>query len=214
MELPSIGTMNCEIGLGTTQLYRLQLLRHLLPLSAPRSQQPLLAGIICMFFPSPSYKRRLRHVLLFYVLTVNAHLHSSASRSKLTSSLVSLLARVSFSVRHWATTHDMLHRTLPTLLFSSFLYHLQRPVRSATTFSDCTRWQGTAMAILARHLGEVQNCLIVLTSTCSPPTCPSHHRYLKKRPLYVIALFSIPGTLISPYLLILLTSSLSSFFSY
>lgn len=201
--------MNCEIGLGTTQLYRLQLLRHLLPLSAPHSQQPLLAGIICMFFPSPSYKRRSCHVLLFYVLTVNAHLHSSASRSKLTSSLVSLLAPVSFSVRHWATTHDMLHRTLPALLFSSFLYH--QPVRSATTFSNCTRWQGTAMAILAQHLREVQNCLIVLTSSCPPhPNTLIPPPLLKKKTIVCHCLvfhtwninFSIPSH--SPHFLTLL----------
>lgn len=163
-------------GLGTTLLYRIRFLRYFLYLSATHSHQPLLDGIICAFLPSPSYNRRLCHVLLFHLLTITASLHPSASGNKLTSSSVSLLAWVSSSMRY-----------LSPLCMKG--HYLLRRYQMATHGN----------VILAQQLEEVQNCLTGLTFSCASTNTPipSSLQHTKK-PLYVIILVSIPATFSIP----------------
>lgn len=208
MALRSIGTMNWNTGLGTTLLYRLQFLRYFLYLSAPHSHQPLPDGIVCMFFPSPSYNRRLCHVLFFHLLTITASLHPSASRSRLTSPLASLLTWISSSVRYWSTRHDMLHCTLSMLL--SPLSPLSPPCTKGHCLLQWYQMARHGNVILAQQLEEVQNCLTGLTFSCpsaNTPIPPS----LQHTKCHCTSLPCFPYLEPSPYRLTLLTSPLSYF---
>lgn len=108
--------------------------------------------------------------------------------------------------------HDMWHTALHTTQTALLLLSLSptKMYRNSHYLLQLHQVARHSNVVLAQYLNEVQNCLIELTFSCPPTNTPIPPSLLTKKPFHVIVLFSIPGTLPSPCLLILLASPLSS----